>query len=51
MAVCSLIRVENLNSACLKSLKFADQRFILLLLLGDCRSAAPIPKLGALHIA
>ena len=45
MAVYSLIRVEGLNSVCVKSLKFGDLRCILFVLLRDCRSAAPIPKL------
>ena len=49
MAVHSPLRVES--SACVKSLEFADIRFILFVTLCDCKSAVPTPKLEASHIA
>ena len=51
MAVHSLIRVENRNSACVNRRKFADIRFILFVALWDCNNAAPMPKFEASHIA
>ena len=51
MAVPSLISVESLSSACVKSLQFADIMFISLVPLWDCKSAVPTPKLKASHIA
>ena len=46
-----LITEGSVNSSCVKSLEFADNIFILFVSLCDCRSAAPISKLDALHIA
>ena len=51
MAGHSLIRAENLSSACVKSLQFADIRFTLFVPLFDCKSAATIPKLEGSHMA
>ena len=45
MAKHSLTSVESLSSACVKSLEFAEIRFILFVLLRDCKSAAPTPIL------
>ena len=46
-----LITAGSVNSACVKTLEFADIIFILFVSLCDCRSAAPISMLEALHIA
>ena len=43
MALPSLKRVENLSYARVKNLEFADIRFILIVPLCYCRSAAAIP--------
>ena len=51
IAVHSLIRVENLNSACVNKEEFADIRFILIVPLRDCINAAPMPKFEASHFA
>ena len=51
MAVFSLIRLESLSFDCVKNLEIVDMRFNLFVPLCDCRSAAPIPKLEASHIA
>ena len=47
MAVNSLIRLESLSSACVKSHEIADMGFILNVPLCYCRSAALISKLEA----
>ena len=51
IAVHSLIKVESLNSICVKRREFADMRFILFVPLWDCSNAAPTPKFEASHIA
>ena len=51
MIVQHLIRVENLSSACVMGLAFADFRFIFFVPLCDCRSAAATPQLEASHLA
>ena len=50
MALHSLIRVTILSSASVNSLEFAEMKFNLFVLLWDCESAAPMPKLEASHI-
>ena len=50
MAVQALISVES-KLGLHKSIEFANIRFFLLVPLCDCKSAAPIPKLGASHMA
>ena len=49
LAVNSLVSVES--SACVKSLEITDIRFILLVPLCDCKSAAPFPKFETSHMA
>ena len=51
IAVLSLINVESLSSACVNSLEFSEIRFILFVLLCDCKNAAPMPTFEASHIA
>ena len=51
IAVSYFISVESLSSACVKNLAFADIRFILIVPLCDCKSAAPIPKFEGSHMA
>ena len=47
ITVHSLRGVENLSSACVNSLEFAEIRFILFVVLCDCKNALPIPKIEA----
>ena len=42
--------VEGLSTSCVR-FEIADMRFFLFVPLCDCRSAAPISKMEALHIA
>ena len=51
MAGHPLISAENLSSTCVKSLQFADIRFILFVPVFDCKKAATIPKLEGSHMA
>ena len=45
----SLTSLESLSSACVKGLEFAEIRFILFVLLCDCKIAAPTPILNITH--
>ena len=49
MAFHSLMAVESLFSACVKSLEFAD--IVLLVPWCDCKRTALLPKMEASHIA
>ena len=51
MALNPLISVEKLSYAWVKSFDFTNLSFISFTPLCDYRSAAPFPKLEALHIA
>ena len=51
IAVHSPISVENLSSASVNSLEFAEIRFLLFVPQCDCNMAPPMPKLEASHIA
>ena len=50
MVLDSLLSVDSLSSACVKSLELADMRFILSVPLYDCQRAATILKIEASHI-
>ena len=50
LAVHSLMKVESVSFACVKSLEHAGIRFILFVFLCNCKIAAPIPKLESSHI-
>ena len=51
IAVHSLISVENLSSACVNSLEFAEVSFFSSVPLCDCNNAAPMPTFEASLIA